>query len=456
MVTLSNANNALKTFYLGVLANQLNVGVNPLLAKIEHTSSDVWGKEIKKLAPYGINGGIGSGRETDSLPQVGGNNYAEFTLGLKNLYGQIELSDKAIRASQNSVGAFVNLLNAEMEGLLGASKFNFGRMLYGDGTGMLTYVTSSTSGNVIEVESIKCLMEGMTIDIYNPDGTKNVEMSGSRIDSIDRNYKSIYLSKYTSNTIEEGSTIYVQGSKDNELTGLEAVFGEDDIYGLCRGDFSFLTPHVSYQEGGVSVSAIQDAIDTIEQNAGSSIDFITCSYDVRKSYVEAMASTRTNVDYMTIDGGYKALSFAGIPVVADRFIHDGTMYLLNSGDFKLHQLCDWRWLEGEGGTVLHQVPGKPAYTATLVKYADLLCERPMGQAKIVFDKAVTPAYYNVMFNSNGGTLVNEQIVRPGSKAVQPAAPTKTGKVFDGWYLDGSKYTFKEAVNEDIMLVAEWT
>jgi hypothetical protein len=29
MVTLSNANNALKTFYLGVLANQLNVGVNP-------------------------------------------------------------------------------------------------------------------------------------------------------------------------------------------------------------------------------------------------------------------------------------------------------------------------------------------------------------------------------------------------------------------------------------------
>ena len=118
MVTLSNANNALKTFYLGVLANQLNVGINPFLAKIEHTTSDVWGKEIKKLAPYGINGGIGSGSETDNLPQVGGNNYAEFTLGLKNLFGQIELSDKAIRASQNSVGAFVNLLNAEMEGPL--------------------------------------------------------------------------------------------------------------------------------------------------------------------------------------------------------------------------------------------------------------------------------------------------------------------------------------------------
>ena len=59
MVTISNADKALKTFYLGVLADQLNVGVNPLFAKIAQTSSDVWGKEVKKLAPYGINGGEG-------------------------------------------------------------------------------------------------------------------------------------------------------------------------------------------------------------------------------------------------------------------------------------------------------------------------------------------------------------------------------------------------------------
>ena len=49
MVTISNADKALKTFYLGVLADQLNVGVNPFLAKIGHTTADVWGKEIKKV-----------------------------------------------------------------------------------------------------------------------------------------------------------------------------------------------------------------------------------------------------------------------------------------------------------------------------------------------------------------------------------------------------------------------
>ncbi len=455
MVTLSNANNALKTFYLGVLANQLNVGVNPLLAKIEHTSTDVWGKEIKKLAPYGVNGGVGSGAETDNLPAVGGNNYAEFNLSLKNLYGQIEISDKAIRASQNSVGAFVNLLNAEMEGLLTASKFNFGRMLYGDGTGLITKTVSYVTGNEFQVESVKGLMEGMRIDVYTPTNAKNIELSGSRIDAIDRANKKIIIEKSATSPLAVGSKIYVQGSKNREITGLEAIFSDDDIYGLSREDYSFLRPYIQEEHAGVTPMAIQSAIDAIEENSGTGIDFILCSYDVRKGYVDNMSATRTNVDYMTIDGGYKALSYAGVPVVADRFIKDGVMYLLNSADFKLHQLCDWRWLEGEGGTVLHQVAGKPAYTATLVKYADLLCDRPMGQAKITFTKTATPAFHTVKFDSAGGTVVADQIVLPGGKAVEPATPTKSGSSFNAWYYDGDEYDFDSEVNSTMTLVADW-
>ena len=79
---------------------------------------------------------------------------------------------------------------------------------------------------------------------------------------------------------------------------------------------------------------------------------------------------------MDLQGGFKAISYNGIPVVADRFIENGTMYLLNTKDFALHQLCDWRWLEDESGKIIRQKAGYPAYTATLVKYADLICSRP--------------------------------------------------------------------------------
>ena len=158
---------------------------------------------------------------------------------------------------------------------------------------------------------------------------------------------------------------------------------------------------------------------------------------------------------MTLDGGYKALSYAGVPFVADRFVAPGTVYLLNSEDFKLHQLCDWRWLEGESGSVLHQIPGKASYSATLVKYADLLCARPMGQAKLVFDGSESGggSYYTVTFDSAGGSAVSAQIVLPGGKAVKPSAPTKSGESFKEWTLDGETYDFDAPVNGNITLVA---
>lgn len=380
------ADKALKTFYLGVLADQLNVGVNPFLAKIGQTSADVWGKEVKKLAPYGVNGGIGSGEETDALPVSGGNNYAQFTLTLKNLYGKIEISDKAVRASQNSAGAFVNLLNAEMDGLLKASKFNFGRMLYGDGSGLLaTTVANTGSGNdTITVDSVKALMEGMTVDVYNTSDTKDNTVSGARIVAIDREEKIVRISASAQNPIGEGYTLYVQGQKGNELTGLEAIFKDTPtLYGVNRADYAFMRPYTKTIEGKCTPDVIRSAIDEIEVS-GSRIDFIVCSFDVRRQYLKYLDENNINADYINLDGGYKALSCAGIPIVADRFVADGTMYLLNSNDFTLHQLCDWRWLEDDEGRVLRKGIKQYSYTATIVKYADLMCERPAGQGKLTF------------------------------------------------------------------------
>ncbi|MBR5226924.1 MAG: hypothetical protein IKV69_02485, partial [Clostridia bacterium] len=48
----------------------------------------------------------------------------------------------------------------------------------------------------------------------------------------------------------------------------------------------------------------------------------------------------------------------------------------------MHQLCDWKWLESEDGRVIKQTLNKPTYQATLVKYADLICDRPLAQAKL--------------------------------------------------------------------------
>lgn len=385
MITLQTAENALKTVYLGVLTEQLNQNINPFMSKIEQTSSDVWGKEIRKLAMYGINGGVGASSEVGDLPKAGGNNYAQFVLTLKNFYGKIELSDKAIRASQNNTGAFVNLLNSEMEGLLQNAKNNFGRMLYGDGTGLLAKCGAvDTDKKCFTVDDTKYLAEGMIVDICKT--TENSAVVGYdavRIITLDRQNKKVTIDKEVNIAdFDETYGLYVQNSKDSEITGLGAIFGTGELYGLDRKEYSFMTPFTKDAGKTITSAIIQEVIDQVEEVSGSMVDMILTSYKGRRAYLASLENTRTNVDFMNLDGGFKAISYNGIPIVVDRFCPDKDMYVLNSNDFKMHQLCDWRWLEGERGNVLKQVANKPVYTATLVKYADIICDRPSGQAKI--------------------------------------------------------------------------
>ena len=384
MVSLTSASNALKNVYLGVVANQLNVNANPLLGKIEQSTKDVWGKKIIKLAPYGINGGIGAGTETGSLPNAGENKYVQFTSELKNLYGKIEISDKAMRASANSAGAFVNLLNAEMEGLIKASSFNFGRMLYGDGSGLLATVASfdSTTG-VVTLDSVRNLIEGMIIDIY--DGTSVLTNGKSvRINYVDRVNKQVTFDMPSvAPVIAKGHTFYVQNSKGLEITGLGAIFSNSTtLYGLTRADYRWLSPYMANTQTEIADEVIQGALDHLEEVGGSTANFITCSTAVRKAYQKYLTYYRRNIDIMELAGGYKAITYNGIPIYADRFVEDDTMYVLNTDEFTLHQLCDWKWLEGEDGRVIKQNANEATYSATLVKYADLICNKPNAQAKI--------------------------------------------------------------------------
>lgn len=382
MVTMTSADNALKSVYLGAVSEQLDTAINPLLAKIQRSTADVWGKEVRRLAQYGVNGGVGAGTEEGDLPSAAGNNYEQFVTTLKNLYGTIEISDKAVRASENNVGAFVNILNAEMDGLIRSSAFNFGRMLFGDGSGVLCKVVS-VSGNTVTADGVKNLIEGMVVDVLAAGGAPISGAKGRRVVAVDRAAKTFTLSGDALTGVAKDNLVCVQGSYNLELTGLGAIFKDTgSLYGLDRATHKWMIPYMQSSVGTLSETVMQKAIDWLEERAGSRVDFIVCSWGVKRALQNLLSENRRSTDVEVLAGGYKAMTYNGIPVVADRFCPDGTMYLLNTSDFCLHQLCDWKWLEGDDGKVLKQIAGKPLYTATLVKYADLVCARPCGQAML--------------------------------------------------------------------------
>ena len=381
-VTLLSADKALKTAYLDVVSNYLDYGVNPFFAKIKKTSDNVWGKEIKKLIRMGHTNGVSAGTETGDLPMAYGQTYKQFTITLKNLYDTIEISDKAIRASQNKTGSFVNVLDEEIQALLDSANYNFSRMLFGDGNGTLGEVITYDNEGLYQVTNVENFQVGMRVMVCKGSSYIN----DGEIFNITAVYPDSSAVMFNRNVSEitGGEAIVYPNAYGNELTGLEALFNPSitKLYGLPKSANKDLLPQTISCDGELTEMFIQRAIDNVKDKFGGKVDFILCSSGVKRAFIEHMSTYRRNVDMLELKGGFKTVSYNGIPIVSDRFCKEGTMYLLNSDDFAIHQLCDWEWIEGEDGRILHQLSDKPVYRATLVKYAELLCSRPWAQTKI--------------------------------------------------------------------------
>jgi uncharacterized repeat protein (TIGR02543 family) len=80
-------------------------------------------------------------------------------------------------------------------------------------------------------------------------------------------------------------------------------------------------------------------------------------------------------------------------------------------------------------------------------------------------EAVTPAFrigadYAVMFNTNGGIDIDNQIVKYGGKATKPSDPTKGDSQFVGWYADDIftvEFDFNNtAITKPTTIYAKWS
>ena len=76
-----------------------------------------------------------------------------------------------------------------------------------------------------------------------------------------------------------------------------------------------------------------------------------------------------------------------------------------------------------------------------------------------FTDNVPMLYHTVVFNSNEGSTVTDQILEHGEAAERPANPTRSSYFFLGWYADSGLtilFNFSATVNSSIMLYAKWT
>lgn len=390
MVTMQTFDTALKDIYEEPMRAQINIGSGIFLAKVEQTSKDIeGGRRVYKIAPYGVNGGTGSGSDTQPLPVSGGNLYAPFVSGIKSIRGVIKFTDQVMRASRSNKAAFLSAMESEQDGLLKSARFTYGRQSYLNGTGICTKCGETNNSVVVNVESTQYLIEGMIIDIVDAQtGVPIQNGTQRRIVAVNRigDQKSIVLDGTTGVTTTSEHAIVEQGSFNQELTGMEAVFAQSgSLYGLDKSQYPWLVPYRhDLQDGAIDDQTIVDTINFVEEYRGSNINLLIANPAVESEYYKYLEATKRSVNTTTLEGGYKSLSVAGRPMVKDRFVKPGCLKLLDTTQWKMHTLdgSDWSWLD-EDGKILKWVSGFAMWTAVLIKYCELICDHPGGQAEIV-------------------------------------------------------------------------
>ena len=386
MISLRTADSALKNVYLDVIKNELNNEIDPFYSKIVKTEQDIAGNSIKKLVSTGVSGGIGAGAEDGNLPIANSTNYVVLTSELRNLYGQLEISDKAIRASSSDSGAFLNLLTAEMDNLIESSKYNFRHMIYGHGDGYLSTTTSVTDeSSVYTVVNPYIFVPGMRVSAKDSYGDAVTYVSDVEVLDVDYENSTITLPSSAAFVDEEDGfeapfEFFKANTTGNEIKGLLAIADGSNItslYGLTRSSNTFLYMNskniASNSFGFVPVLTF---IDDLRVNNNANTDIITVGYAWRRAYQNSLKNFALNTDIVNLAGGVKSVTLNGIPVFATRFIAPNQGYMLDSSTFKLHQLCDWSWLANDKGEILHQKEGYAVQSATLAKYCDMICDRP--------------------------------------------------------------------------------
>ncbi len=386
MLSVNSLNDVLKNFYLDVVAKQINCGASPLYDMMEKTSVLCSGRQAIIPVYYGVSGGIKTTSDDGAdLPNANPCLRANLTVPLRNVYGVIDITDKALRLTRDNADGIVDVLGTEITAMVNSARHTLNRMLWTTGNGILGTVadlTSHTARNKYPVTDARLFTPGMLVDVYRGQELKH---EGIRIVDVNYDTNMLVFSKAVASGEEllQNDVFYVNGSKATELHGLPYLFSSDTQYfGASKTQNGGITGTERALGKALTTEAMQDFLDLLETRSDTTPDLIVCDKALRRDYLQYLETNRTNVDYLNLDGGFKTLSYNGIPLYGEKYCPQGEMYFLKTDNFKMIQLCDWEWLEGNNGSILNRLESKAAYQAVLVKYANYVATVPNSVGRL--------------------------------------------------------------------------
>lgn len=390
MLSKLKMEDALKNFYLPEARLQINRDQTEFSKRIGKNPTLVEGSKFVAYLRYGRNGGIAALSSDDAtLPKANSRKGLQVKADTKNLFGVIEVTSKAMKASRTEKGAYIQALASEIKDLTEDIKDTLSRQMYGNGKGTIGIVKAATTSSttlVVKAGSYsneQDFGEGMLIDVLSANGSAVAEAAVEVINvAIDDATGDITLTLGKAVTAAINGLISLQSSYGNEITGLNAIYDSaiTSVWGVSKAAHSFFNPIKRTFTSSVNVKEIVQLKTDANRKTGAKVDMLLAGSDVYSDIQEILTATRQWNNTMKLDGGVEVLAIDGLPIINDKFQSDDRFDMVSTETFSMPSLGDWDWMDQDGAVLKFQ--GKAGYTAVIEKYTEMFCDRPSANARI--------------------------------------------------------------------------
>ena len=404
--TLSTVDAILKDDYKEYLDNLNNA--NFILSQVETRKDTVQGRIARHAVHLGRSSGVGARAENGTLPTAGNQAFATVPVPVRYVYGRIQLSGPTIKQAVTDRGAFIDALDAEMEGIKNDAMKDVNRQLWGTSNGVIAQCGTTTAATTVVLASTTgstALRQlffdgGMVVDIGTVASPTTVA-SARTISSVDETNKTIAISGAAVTT---SSSHYVfrsgaGGASSNtgqpgdgqvELTGLQTIVDDSAVlHTINPSSQPKWKAYVNSNSGtnrSITETLITGSIMKTLTNSGKKPSLLVSAEGVNLAISNLLLSLKRNMEQTSLKGGYAGIQFyspsvsgkgdeAPTALYADFDCPNNRLYGINPDVLVYHQVGDGFQFMDLDGAVMNRKPDTDAYEATLYAYGELACKQ---------------------------------------------------------------------------------
>jgi hypothetical protein len=382
-------NAALKKLYLPRLQSTVNTST-VLLSRLERVLKEKSVSGQSAIVPINLrpSEAIASLGDGEALPTPQNQTLVESSVGYNYLYGTIRITHPTIAASRNEAGAWTKVISAEMEGLERDLRNDVNRQLFGWGNGVLgTTNGSGSSATALVMDTGHQIKVNMLLESFTATSDGSTGITDQSVSAV----SGTAVTLAGAESWADAEYVYRKGSRGNEMMGLMGIIDDatatsgigtfvTTLQGIIRGTYPEWNANVFENSTANTGRNITDTLldDSILEIEESGEGNLTCGVTSRTQFrkiAQLMTPDRRYSDAMELNGGFKSISWGGIPIFWDANCPvdvngNDMLFWLDENELAIYQLADWNW-DDEDGNVLHRNEGYATYDGTLYYYANM-------------------------------------------------------------------------------------